>query len=158
MQDDEKSRQILPFILLDLCVATSFYYFNTSSFMVHFQVIRIFIQAFFLLNEIPLDMLYEIKILVCIISGENLAKQPICQAFEYYTQPFKKVRKRREFYELSQDDNIPHCSKSSFFVQKFNFDFPTKLSIFFGEKLVKMLWFWTFQLLTTSISLDFFFF
>ena len=24
----------------------------------------------------------------------------------------------------------PHCSKSSFFVQKFNFDFPRKLSIF----------------------------
>ena len=35
-------------------------------------------------------------------------------------------------------------SKSSFFVQKFNFDFPNKLSIFWGEKLVKMLWFWTF--------------
>ena len=31
-----------------------------------------------------------------------------------------------------------------FFVQKFNFDFPRKLSIFLGEKLVKMLWFWTF--------------
>ena len=30
------------------------------------------------------------------------------------------------------------------FVQKFNFDFPRKLSIFLGEKLVKMLWFWTF--------------
>ena len=29
-----------------------------------------------------------------------------------------------------------HCSKSSFFVQKFNFDFP--------RKFVKMLWFWTF--------------
>ena len=27
-----------------------------------------------------------------------------------------------------------HCSKSSFFVQKFNFDFPRKLSIFFGVK------------------------
>ena len=37
-----------------------------------------------------------------------------------------------------------------FFVQKFNFDFPRKLSIFFGEKLVKM--FWTFYLLTTLIS------
>ena len=32
-------------------------------------------------------------------------------------------------------------SKSSFFVQKFDFDFPRKLSIFWGEKLVKMLWF-----------------
>ena len=39
---------------------------------------------------------------------------------------------------------LAHCSKSSFFVQKFNFDFPRKLSIFLGEKLVKMLWFWTF--------------
>ena len=38
-----------------------------------------------------------------------------------------------------------HCSKSSYFVQKFNFDFPRKLSNFFGgEKLVKMLWFCTF--------------
>ena len=27
-----------------------------------------------------------------------------------------------------------NCSKSSFFVQKFNFDFPRKLSIFLGEK------------------------
>ena len=35
-------------------------------------------------------------------------------------------------------------SKSSFFVQKFNFQFPRKLSIFLGEKLVKMFWFWTF--------------
>ena len=29
---------------------------------------------------------------------------------------------------------LSHCSKSSFFVQKFNFDFPRKLSIFFGVK------------------------
>ena len=28
----------------------------------------------------------------------------------------------------------PHCSKSSFFVQKFNFDFPRKMSIFLGWK------------------------
>ena len=35
----------------------------------------------------------------------------------------------------------PHCSKSSLFVQKIYFDFPRKLSIFLGEKLVKMLWF-----------------
>ena len=41
-----------------------------------------------------------------------------------------------------------HYSKSSFFFQKF----PLKLSIFLGKKLVKMLWFWTFQLLTTLIS------
>ena len=36
------------------------------------------------------------------------------------------------------------CLKSSFFVQKFNFDFPEKnvfFFFFFGEKLVKMLWF-----------------
>ena len=75
-----------------------------------------------------------------------------------------------------------HCSKSSFFVQKFNFDFPRKLSIFWGEKtrenvvvldflavdnfdftrkiikknlgekLVKLLGICTFQLLTTLIS------
>ena len=29
---------------------------------------------------------------------------------------------------------VKHCSKSSFFVQIFNFDFPKKLSIFFGVK------------------------
>ena len=29
---------------------------------------------------------------------------------------------------------LTHCSKSSFFVQKFNFDFPKKLSIFFWVK------------------------
>ena len=45
-----------------------------------------------------------------------------------------------------------HCSKSSFYVQKINFDFLRKLSYFFGKKLVKMLWFWTFKLLTTLIS------
>ena len=37
-----------------------------------------------------------------------------------------------------------HCSKSSFFVQKFNFDFPRNCRFYMGEKLVKMLWFWTF--------------
>ena len=40
--------------------------------------------------------------------------------------------------------NLTHCSKSSFFVQKFNSDFPRKLSIFWGKKIVKMLWFGTF--------------
>ena len=47
---------------------------------------------------------------------------------------------------------LTHCSKFSFFVQKFNFDIPRKLSIFLIEKLVKMLRFWTFWLLTTLIS------
>ena len=73
------------------------------------------------------------------------------------------------------NDCVPtHCAKSSFFVQKFNFDFPEKIVDFLGwknrenvvvldflavdnfdftrkivkkilgEKLVKMLWFWTF--------------
>ena len=36
---------------------------------------------------------------------------------------------------LEFEHNVPHCSKSSFFVQKFNFDFPRKLSIFFGCKI-----------------------
>ena len=44
------------------------------------------------------------------------------------------------WYQVSKT----HCSKSSFFVQKLNFDFPRKLSIFWAEKLVKMLWFCTF--------------
>ena len=38
------------------------------------------------------------------------------------------------------------------FIQKFNFDFPRKLLIFLGEKLVKMLWLSTVKLLTTLIS------
>mgnify|MGYP001245555750 CR=1 FL=1 len=41
----------------------------------------------------------------------------------------------------SKCNRLTHCSKSSFFVQKFNFDFPRKLSNFLGKKLVKMLWF-----------------
>ena len=75
-----------------------------------------------------------------------------------------------------------HCSKSSYFVQKINFDFPRNIVELFwvkirenatvldflaldnfdftrkncqknlGEKLEKMLWFWTFQSLTTLIS------
>ena len=36
-----------------------------------------------------------------------------------------------------------HCSKSSFLVQKFNFDFPRNCRFFLVEKLVKMLRFWT---------------
>ena len=75
--------------------------------------------------------------------------------------PQPKKKGRRQFGDLEKSclDKFvassvgPHCSKSSFFVQKFNFDFPRKLSIFLGEKLGKMLWFWTtFQLLTTLIS------
>ena len=46
--------------------------------------------------------------------------------------------------DMTYDVFSSHCLKSSFFVQKFNFDSPRKLSIFLGEKLVKMLWFWTF--------------
>ena len=42
-------------------------------------------------------------------------------------------------------EEVRNQKQSSFFVQKLNFDFPRKLSIFLGgEKLVKMLWFWTF--------------
>ena len=52
----------------------------------------------------------------------------------------------------AQNPTSTHCSKSSFFVQKFNFDFPKKLLIFLGEKLVKMLWLSTVKLLTTLIS------
>ena len=51
---------------------------------------------------------------------------------------------KSSLFLLSGADKMPaktHCSKSSFFVQKFNFDFHRQLSIFWGEKLVKMLWF-----------------
>ena len=48
---------------------------------------------------------------------------------------------------------IMHPARNLHFLsKKFNFNFPRKLSIFLGEKLVKMLWFWTFYLLTTLIS------
>ena len=44
-------------------------------------------------------------------------------------------------YSISQCLNFTqnvstHCAKSSFFVQKFNFDFPRKLSIFLAENVV----------------------
>ena len=46
---------------------------------------------------------------------------------------------------LKNDKLIIHTVRNlHFFVQKFNFGFPRKLSTFGGEKLVKMLWFWTF--------------
>ena len=45
---------------------------------------------------------------------------------------FKKNMQR--FFSIFK--RFPHCSKSPFFVQKFNFNFPRKLSIFLGEKLV----------------------
>ena len=45
--------------------------------------------------------------------------------------------------DLKKKSWIPF-KNSSFFVKKFNFDFPRKLSIFWGEKFVKILWFWTF--------------
>ena len=38
---------------------------------------------------------------------------------------------------ILKSDSISHCSKSSFFVQKFNFDFPWKLSIFWGWKTLE---------------------
>ena len=60
-----------------------------------------------------------------------------------------KEKKKKVFHSspifaawfLKNVDDGAHCSKSSFFVHKFNFDFPRKSSIFLGEKLVKMLWF-----------------
>ena len=49
-----------------------------------------------------------------------------------------KVSVRCSYYivkYIQSNRPVPtHCSKASFFVQKFNFDFPRKLSIFFGVK------------------------
>ena len=56
--------------------------------------------------------------------------------------PYQHIRSKFQF--LFKKSILTHCSKSSFFVQKFNFDFTRKLSIFLSEKLMKMLWFWTF--------------
>ena len=51
-------------------------------------------------------------------------------------EKYRKVPTLRFFFCYSKSicfRSRPHCSKSSFFVQKFNFDFPRKLSIFLGE-------------------------
>ena len=69
------------------------------------------------------------KSLVVIYGFTTLTKTKICVKF---------------ICSLLRKITFPTLLKSSFFVQKFNFDFPKKLSIFLGEKLVKMLWFWTF--------------
>ena len=45
---------------------------------------------------------------------------------------------------LSEYECVTINTVRNLFVQKFIFDLPRKLSIFWGEKLVKMLWFWTF--------------
>ena len=87
------------------------------------------------------------------------------------TPPYPKLQ------DLSHPIYHTHCSKSSFFVQKFNFDFPRKIVELFwvknrenaavldfdftskivkkkkmGEKLVKMLGICTFWYLTSLIS------
>ena len=48
------------------------------------------------------------------------------------------------FAENSNFGFYAHCSKSSFFVQKIRLWFPVKIVDFLGEKLVIILWFWTF--------------
>ena len=66
------------------------------------------------------------------LQGTGLEDQLDRQTYNFHLENISRIE-------------ITYCSKSSFFVQKFNFDFPRKLSIFWGgEKLVKMLWFWTF--------------
>ena len=57
---------------------------------------------------------------------------------------FRRFWPRR--WRRTAHDNLEHTVRNLRFLSKnFNFDFPRKLSIFFlGEKLVKMLWFWTF--------------
>ena len=50
----------------------------------------------------------------------------------------------RRYSKFRQMATICTLFEIFIFVQKFNFDFPRKLSIFGCEKLVKMLWFWTF--------------
>ena len=44
-----------------------------------------------------------------------------------------ELLKQKEGVDVSKATKS-HCSKSSFFVQKFNFDFLRKLSIFWGVK------------------------
>ena len=61
----------------------------------------------------------------------------------YLKQALETITEELEI--VTQNDGAAHCSKSSFFVHKFNLWFPEKIVNFFGgEKLVNMLWFWTF--------------
>ena len=56
-------------------------------------------------------------------------KLVIFQRFIVFEKSFEM-----SYYCINKIIDVPHCSKSSFFVQKINFNFPRKLSIFyFGE-------------------------
>ena len=77
----------------------------------------------------------------CLMELEFLPKVKALVIKESLTASCSGFRIRMMIFKVIWNS---HCSKSSFFVQKFNFDFPRKMSIFFwGEKLVKMLWFRT---------------
>ena len=63
----------------------------------------------------------------------SLLDLPLNNALALITLDFKSsLPEFHQFITLSA-----HCSKSSFFVQKFNFDFPSKLSIFWVKNAWK---------------------
>ena len=64
-----------------------------------------------------------------------------CQSIYCHRLGFLEEEKSDYDFLRSFDTKLPHCSKSSFFVQKFNFDFPRKIVKLFW---VRMLRFWTF--------------
>ena len=65
-------------------------------------------------------------------SNEQLTRMP---SFQYAgsSPRNKKVEKKKSDPSSSNAPGMSHCSKSSFFVQRFNFEFPRKLSIFWVE-------------------------
>ena len=62
-----------------------------------------------------------------------------------------KFRIRGNLFQIYFFWQKKHTVRNLHFLSK-NSTLISKLSIFWGKKLVKMLWFWTFQLLTTLIS------
>ena len=63
---------------------------------------------------------------------------------DYVQNEWKQFKKltNLENFSLSKLEN--HTVPNLHFCPKIQLDFTRKLSIFLGEKLVKMLWFWTF--------------
>ena len=75
------------------------------------------------------------------MKGTKKKLQNLLRVFSVYTKNCEEIKIIHHWNPFSHIvwQITTHCSKSSFFVQKFNFNLPRKLSIFLSEKLVKML-------------------